>query len=62
MTQSKSRRSRPLFAVSTLMLALPGLAGAAETAPASGGLELAGIPVDFFLFGMTLLGVALFHH
>jgi len=24
--------------------------------------ELFGIPVDFFLFALTLLGVALFHH
>ena len=23
---------------------------------------IAGIPLDFFLFGFTLLGVALFHH
>jgi Na+/H+ antiporter NhaD/arsenite permease-like protein len=62
MPQSKSRVGSLLFAVSTLMLALPGLAGAAESAPAAGGPELAGIPVDFFLFGLTLLGVALFHH
>jgi Na+/H+ antiporter NhaD/arsenite permease-like protein len=26
------------------------------------GPELFGVPVDFFLFGLTLLGVALFHH
>lgn len=25
-------------------------------------MMLAGVPVDFFLFGLTLLGVALFHH
>ncbi|MFZ2854657.1 MAG: citrate transporter [Rhodocyclaceae bacterium] len=35
---------------------LPGLAYAAE------GPLLGGIPVDFILFGLTLLGVALFHH
>lgn len=29
---------------------------------AAGGPTLAGIPVDFILFGLTLLGVALFHH
>ena len=36
----------------------------AEAAPAAGGepLYLAGIPVDFILFGLTLLGIALFHH
>ena len=25
-------------------------------------MVIAGIPLDFFLFGLTLLGVALFHH
>lgn len=36
----------------------------AATSSASGPepLYLAGIPVDFILFGLTLLGVALFHH
>ena len=39
------------------------LCGIAGAAPATGGepLHLAGIPVDFILFGLTLLGVALFH-
>jgi len=52
-------------AVALLLLGLPGVAGAADAAarrPAAGGPELFGIPVDFFLFGLTLLGVALFHH
>ena len=30
--------------------------------PVGTGLELFGIPVDFVLFALTLLGVALFHH
>ena len=40
--------------------ALPVLAadGAAQLA----GLELLGIPLDFILFGLTLIGVAVFHH
>lgn len=38
-----------------LLAALP-LPAMASTSP-----ELAGIPIDFFLFGLTLLGVALFH-
>ena len=38
------------------LLFVPGIASAAE-APA-----LLGIPVDFVLFALTLLGVALFHH
>jgi Na+/H+ antiporter NhaD/arsenite permease-like protein len=34
---------------------------AAPEAVHTGGPTLAGVPVEFFLFGMTLLGVALFH-
>jgi Na+/H+ antiporter NhaD/arsenite permease-like protein len=45
-----------------VMLALaPGLLHAAESTVANGP-ELAGIPVDFMLFGLTLIGVAVFHH
>jgi Na+/H+ antiporter NhaD/arsenite permease-like protein len=40
-----------------LLLAGSSAAEAAGTAPA-----LLGVPVDFFLFALTLLGVALFHH
>lgn len=47
-----AQRAAPL--VILLSSPLPALAG---SAPA-----LAGIPVDFILFGFTLLGVALFHH
>jgi Na+/H+ antiporter NhaD/arsenite permease-like protein len=43
-----------------LILAAP-LAGAAE-AQMFVGPRLAGVPVEFFLFGATLAGVALFHH
>ncbi len=46
--------SRSLLALCGLLLALP--AAAAE------GLAVAGIPVDFILFALTLLGVALLHH
>lgn len=38
------------------------LAAAPLWACAAGGLRVAGIPFDFVLFGLTLLGVALFHH
>ena len=41
-------------------LAALALSAAPGTAPA-GGPTLAGIPIEFFLFGLTLLGVALFH-
>jgi len=62
MPSPKSLPQRVLLASLAAAFAAPGLAGAAEAARASGGPELAGIPVDFFLFGLTLLGVALFHH
>jgi len=46
--------TRCLLAFFCLLLALP--AAAAE------GPAVIGIPVDFILFALTLLGVALFHH
>ena len=39
------------------LLLLPVSAFAADSVPTVGG-----IPIDFILFGLTLLGVALFHH
>ena len=39
-------------------LLVPTVAAAAPVEP----LHVAGVPVDFILFGLTLLGVALFHH
>ena len=57
---------RPFLALSALALVLvvlgpPELAAAAETT-AVRPVFLFGIPVDFILFGVTLLGVAVFHH
>jgi hypothetical protein len=43
-------------AAATLLAACPALAQAAE------GPALFGIPVEFILFALTLIGVALFHH
>ena len=43
------------------VLTSPALAAAAE-ATTVGPVFVLGIPVDFILFGLTLLGVALFHH
>ena len=58
MIASLARAGRPLF--------LAGLLLAASAAQAAEGVvtspALFGIPVDFILFGATLLGVALFHH
>jgi Na+/H+ antiporter NhaD/arsenite permease-like protein len=45
-----------------LLLALPADVLAAPAASGPEPVYLLGIPVDFILFAMTLLGVALFHH
>ncbi|HEX9772197.1 MAG TPA: hypothetical protein VGA44_01940 [Steroidobacteraceae bacterium] len=34
----------------------------AATQPIPGGVEILGVPLEFVLFGLTLLGVAVFHH
>jgi Na+/H+ antiporter NhaD/arsenite permease-like protein len=65
---SAVRRSRTLVAALrtalppalSLLLVLPAHAASAGAA-AGAPLHLLGIPVDFILFGLTLLGVALFH-
>ena len=44
------------LAMSVLLL-LPAVAGAAPVEPPA----IAGVPIDFLLFGLTLIGVALFH-
>ncbi|MEN9725644.1 MAG: hypothetical protein RL434_10, partial [Pseudomonadota bacterium] len=44
------------FITLALCLLLPLAASAAQ------GHSIAGIPLEFILFGITLLGVALFHH
>jgi Na+/H+ antiporter NhaD/arsenite permease-like protein len=51
-----SRRSWVVVAL-LIAVAIAGFAHAATDGP-----EIAGIPVDFFLFGATLAGVALLHH
>jgi len=52
------RLSAGVFAA--LVMASPALA--AEGVSAEAGLKLLGVPVDFYLFGATLLSVAFFHH
>ena len=47
-----------LLAVAGVLL-LPGLARAQE---AGGPVQVLSVPLDFIFFGMTLVGVALFHH
>ena len=53
------RRSSPVTAIAAVLLlaACPGAAMAAVEGPA-----LFGIPVEFILFALTLIGVAVFHH
>ena len=56
---ARSLRTATLAAIGAL--AAPAVARASEGATASGP-ELFGVPVEFVLFGLTLIGVALFHH
>jgi Na+/H+ antiporter NhaD/arsenite permease-like protein len=51
--------ARLLLAAALASVSLPALA--AETAAYAEGPAILGIPVDFILFGVTLIGVALFH-
>lgn len=51
---------RPAILAFALALALPGLALAA--APGTVAPGLFGAPIEFYLFGLTLLGVAVLHH
>ncbi len=53
------RWRRSLLWMLGLALSLPGFAWAGA---ASEPIEVAGIPLEFLLFALTLLGVALFHH
>ena len=57
---AQSTLSRAACAVA--LIALPGIAVAAGVGPAVDLPDLFGIPIDFILFGLTLVGVALFHH
>jgi Na+/H+ antiporter NhaD/arsenite permease-like protein len=45
-----------------LALLVPGLASALGASAAPQPIEIAGVPLEFILFALTLLGVALFHH
>jgi Na+/H+ antiporter NhaD/arsenite permease-like protein len=54
--------TRTVALAAALSLACTGCASAAAAASSPEPLYLLGIPVDFILFALTLLGVALFHH
>ena len=53
---------RAIALAALLLFALSASAVAAVTPPSPPSVYLLGIPVDFILFALTLLGVALFHH
>jgi Na+/H+ antiporter NhaD/arsenite permease-like protein len=57
---SAARQALRLTITAALMV-MPAAAYAAENAMPA-GLEVFGIPVDFILFALTLIGVAVFHH
>ena len=59
--RSRAQRSRPWIR-GAVVAATALVAPLAFAATASGPPEVLGIPVDFILFALTLLGVALFHH
>ena len=53
---------RAIAFAALFLFALSASAVAAVTPPSPPSVYLLGIPVDFILFALTLLGVALFHH
>jgi Na+/H+ antiporter NhaD/arsenite permease-like protein len=56
------RWGRSLLWILGLALLVPGLASALGASAAPEPIEIAGVPLEFLLFALTLLGVALFHH
>ena len=58
------RRVHPVMLAMVAMVGMAGMAFAAGCAAATPGdiPSIAGIPVDFILFGSVLIGIALFHH
>ncbi|HWN30215.1 MAG TPA: hypothetical protein VNN78_02475, partial [Burkholderiales bacterium] len=60
---SRIARSKRRLLIAAFIVAWSGVASAAPANDfiAKDGLALFGIPLDFILFGLTLLGVALFH-
>ena len=61
-TRTQRRALGLILAAILSLLAAPAVAAVAPGAAPIEPLYLVGIPVDFILFGLTLLGVALFHH
>jgi Na+/H+ antiporter NhaD/arsenite permease-like protein len=61
LTRAAMRLSAPILAAIIAMSAAPAVAAPA-VATLSQPVLIFGVPVDFILFGLTLLGVAIFHH
>jgi Na+/H+ antiporter NhaD/arsenite permease-like protein len=59
---TSKRLHRTALALALGAIAVPGVAQASTGAAAATEPALLGLPVSFILFGLTLLGVALFHH
>ena len=57
----KSRAMQKISALPALVIAVL-VSSVAAPAYAASGAALFGVPLDFILFALTLLGVALFHH
>ena len=57
----KSRAMQKISALPALVIAVL-VSSVAASAYAASGAALFGVPIDFILFALTLLGVALFHH
>jgi Na+/H+ antiporter NhaD/arsenite permease-like protein len=61
-TLPRARLLAAALAIPAVLLADPAAAAAATGVYSAQSVYLFGVPVDFFLFGLTLLGVAIFHH
>jgi Na+/H+ antiporter NhaD/arsenite permease-like protein len=59
---SRALRAAPIAAALLLLVVSPAALAATEAAHPVSLLYIGPVPLDFILFGLTLLGVALFHH
>ncbi len=58
----RSLWAKPAIAALAALSMVAGPAFASDAPAAAAGFSVAGVPAEFILFAMTLLGVALFHH
>lgn len=57
-----THRLAAVVAILSLLLANPATAASTTSVYSAQPVYLFGVPIDFILFGLTLLGVAIFHH